>query len=94
MVQSTAKKQGFEMGFQLGDMQFLNNHVIFHTRLGYQDCDEPDRKRHLVRIWVRALNGRPLPNAFYERHGPRDTIERPGGIIGPDTVLNAPIDRE
>lgn len=93
-VQSMAKKQGFEMGFQLGDMQFLNNHVIFHTRLGYQDRDEPDRKRHLVRIWVRALNGRPLPDAFYERHGTRDTVKRPGGIIGPNTVLTAPIDRE
>ena len=93
-VQSAAKEQSFEMGFQLGDMQFLNNHVIFHTRLGYMDRDEPDRKRHLVRIWLRALSGRPLSDPFYERHGTRDTVERPCGIIGSDTILNAPIDRE
>ncbi|MBL4720216.1 MAG: TauD/TfdA family dioxygenase [Alphaproteobacteria bacterium] len=93
VVQALSREMRFDMGFRRGDMQFLNNHVVFHTRLGYQDRDEPDRKRHLVRIWLKALDGRPLPNAFYERHGPRDKIDRPGGIIGPDTVLNAPIDR-
>ena len=94
VVQDIAREQGFDMGFQRGDMQFLNNHVIFHTRLGYQDRDDPDRKRHLVRIWLKALDGRPLSDAFYERHGRPGDVERPGGIVGPDTVLNAPIDRE
>ena len=83
----------FDMGFSRGDMQFLNNHVAFHTRRGYVDHDDPGRKRHLLRIWLKALDGRPLPDAFYERHGTRATVDRPGGIVGPDTVLNAPIYR-
>lgn len=92
--QALAREMRFDQGFSRGDMQFVNNHVIFHTRRGYVDHADPDRKRHLLRVWLKALDGRPLPDAFYERHGTRETVDRPGGIVGPDTVLNAPIDRE
>jgi len=92
--QALAREMRFDQGFSRGDMQFVNNHVIFHSRRGFQDHADPDRKRHLLRIWLKALDGRPLPDAFYERHGTRATIDRPGGIVGPDTVLNAPIYRE
>lgn len=91
-AQELAVELRFDQGFSRGDMQFLNNHVIFHTRRAYEDF--PDAKRHLLRLWLKALDGRPLPDAYYERHGDRRTIDRPGGIIGPDTVLNAPIYRE
>jgi hypothetical protein len=90
-AQEIAAELRFDLGFQRGDMQFLNNHVIFHTRRAFEDLDDPDRKRHLLRIWLKLLDGRPLPDAFFERHGTRKTIDRPGGIVGPDTVLNAPI---
>lgn len=93
-AQTLAAEMRFDQGFSRGDMQFLNNHVIFHTRRGFVDHADPDRKRHLLRIWLKALDGRPLPDAFYERHGTRATIDRPGGIVGPDTVPNAPIYRE
>ena len=92
--QTLAREMRFDQGFSRGDMQFVNNHVIFHSRRGYQDHTDPDRKRHLLRIWLKALDGRPLPDPFYERHGTRQTVDRPGGIVGPDTVLNAPIYRE
>ncbi len=94
MAQDIAAELRFDQGFSRGDMQFLNNHVVFHTRRGYTDHEDPDRKRHLLRIWLKALDGRPLPDAFYERHGERDNIDRPGGIVGPHTILNAPIHRE
>ena len=92
LVQELAAQMRLDLEFSRGDMQFLNNHVIFHTRRGYEDRD--DRKRHLLRVWLKALDGRPLPDAYYQRHGKREDIDRPGGIIGPDTVLNAPIYRE
>ncbi len=91
--QALAAEMRFDQGFSRGDMQFVNNHVVFHTRRGYEDYDDPDRKRHLLRVWLKALDGRPLPDAFYERHGTRETVDRPGGIVGPDTVLSAPIYR-
>ena len=43
-----------EMDFQPGDIQWLNNSVIFHSREAYEDWDEPERRRHLLRLWLRA----------------------------------------
>ena len=76
------------------DMQFLNNHVIMHTRQAYEDYPEPGRRRHLLRIWIIARGCRPLPRAYFARHGDPDKVDWPGGIVGPDSVLNAPIERE
>lgn len=93
LAQEISDELRFDAGFARGDMQFLNNHVIFHTRRAFEDVDNPDKKRHLLRIWLKNLDGRPLPDAFYQRHGDPAQIDRPGGIVGPDTVLNAPIMR-
>ncbi|MDP1738300.1 MAG: TauD/TfdA family dioxygenase [Caulobacter sp.] len=43
-----------DMAFQPGDMQFLKNSVILHARTAYEDWDEPDQKRHLLRLWLTA----------------------------------------
>ena len=93
MSQALSEELRFDTGFMRGDMQFCNNHVIFHTRRAFEDFDDPSRKRHLLRLWLKALDGRPLPAAFYERHGTVENIDRPGGIVGADTVLNASIER-
>ncbi|MFT5172706.1 MAG: hypothetical protein ACI8W7_000873, partial [Gammaproteobacteria bacterium] len=41
-------------------IQIVNNRRIGHRRTGYTDWPEPERKRHLMRIWLRN-HGR----AFY-----------------------------
>lgn len=56
----------FDMELQPGDMQFLNNHVIIHSRTEFQDHDEPERKRHLLRLWLSVPNARPLAEGFRE----------------------------
>lgn len=38
------------MDMQKGDMQFLNNFVILHSRDGY--TDDAAHKRHLLRLWL------------------------------------------
>lgn len=43
-----------DMAFQPGDMQFLKNSVILHARSDYQDWDDPEEKRHLLRLWLAA----------------------------------------
>jgi Taurine catabolism dioxygenase TauD, TfdA family len=35
-----------------GDMQFLNNHVVLHSRTAYEDHPEPQRRRDLIRLWL------------------------------------------
>ena len=41
-----------DMDFEPGDMQFLKNAVILHARTEYEDWDEPEKKRHLLRLWL------------------------------------------
>ncbi len=66
------------MTFEAGDMQFLNNLTTLHGRSGFEDYDEPQRKRHLLRMWI-ALDDarrRPLAPLLDERYS---WVER-GGI--------------
>lgn len=41
-----------DMDFREGDIQLLNNASILHARTSYEDFEEPDRKRHLLRLWL------------------------------------------
>ncbi len=47
-----------------GDIQIASNYATFHARTKYRDGGDPDRKRHLLRIWLTIPNGRPLPPNF------------------------------
>jgi hypothetical protein len=42
------------MDLQPGDMQFLNNHIILHSRTAYEDYPEPELRRDLIRLWLDA----------------------------------------
>jgi hypothetical protein len=57
------------MELQRGDMQFVHNHTVLHDRTAFEDWPEPDRKRHLLRLWLAPHNSRPLPDVFAERYG-------------------------
>ena len=41
-----------EMSFEPGDIQLLSNHTVLHSRTAYEDWDDPDKKRHLLRLWL------------------------------------------
>jgi hypothetical protein len=41
-----------EMDLRPGDIQFLNNRLILHSRSAFEDYDEPERKRLLLRMWI------------------------------------------
>lgn len=41
-----------DMWLQPGDMQFISNHTTLHARTSYKDWPEPERKRHLLRLWT------------------------------------------
>lgn len=62
LVNSLASDPQFHtsMMFEPGDFQFLNNHVVYHARTEFEDWDEPDRKRHLLRLWLSVPNTRTL----------------------------------
>ncbi len=43
-----------EFDLRPGEMVFLNNRWLFHNRTGFEDHLEPERRRHLVRLWLQA----------------------------------------
>lgn len=55
---------GYEMALRAGDMQFLNNHVVYHGRTAYEDDPGPGRDRLLMRLWLATPDSRPLPPGF------------------------------
>ena len=43
----------FDFSVEAGQIQYLNNWWCAHQRADYVDFEEPDRRRHLVRIFLR-----------------------------------------
>jgi hypothetical protein len=77
----------FDLDFRVGDIQLLCNHVTVHSRRGFEDWPEPDRKRHLMRLWLSDPDGRPIPK--YMRDGQYKT-----GVLIKGVDLVAPLDAE
>ncbi len=42
-----------EFALKPGDMFFINNRWILHNRTAFEDHADPERRRHLVRLWLR-----------------------------------------
>jgi len=80
-----------EMEFRAGDLQFLHNHQIFHSRNDFENWPEPERHRHLLRLWLCPRTGRPLPAAYAQRYGSVTPGDR-GGIVVTGTVPQAPLE--
>jgi hypothetical protein len=53
-----------EMDFRPGDIQWLSNYAALHSRTRFVDHSEPQRRRHLLRIWLQRRGGRPLVPGF------------------------------
>jgi alpha-ketoglutarate-dependent taurine dioxygenase len=56
----------FRMRLEQGDMQLVNNYVIVHSRTPFEDFEEPDHKRHLLRLWLAVPGSQPLPADWAE----------------------------
>ena len=47
-----------EFFFERGQIQIIDNSRLGHRRTGFRDFPEPERKRHLVRLWLRERGRR------------------------------------
>jgi hypothetical protein len=81
------------MAFLPGDMQFLHNHQILHSRNDFENWPEPARHRHLLRLWLAPASARPLPAIFAPRYGSVVPGER-GGIVVSGTAPRVPLEAE
>jgi hypothetical protein len=66
LYRTTVEACAVDMDLAPGDIQFLNNFVTLHTRRAYEDWPEPERKRHLLRLWLHDPASRPLPKELRE----------------------------
>ncbi|TQS45854.1 TauD/TfdA family dioxygenase [Cryptosporangium phraense] len=52
-----------DMDFQPGDIQWVSNYAALHSRTEFTDYPEWQRRRHLLRLWLKRDTDRPLvPN--------------------------------
>jgi len=61
MLMALAKDLSFEMRMEPGDIQLLNNHVVYHGRTPFEDDDTLGQRRSLYRLWLAMPNSRALP---------------------------------
>ncbi|MPW23217.1 hypothetical protein GCT13_42260 [Paraburkholderia sp. CNPSo 3157] len=56
----------FSMWLERGDLQLLNNYVTIHSRTSFEDHEDFDMKRHLLRLWLAVPGAQPLPSNWRE----------------------------
>lgn len=65
LVQAIANRPELmlSMDFQEGDIQLINNHTMLHARTAFEDHDQPEFRRHLLRMWIAVSDDRRRPLA-------------------------------
>lgn len=58
-----------DMMLEAGDIQFCNNYTVMHSRTGFEDFEELEKRRKLLRLWLKMPNARELAKDFPGRNG-------------------------
>ena len=87
MLMDVAEEECFEMRFEPGDIQLLNNHVIYHGRTAFKDDASIGQDRLLMRLWLSVPNSRALPDDHAILWGDVGAGKPHGGIAQPATVV-------
>lgn len=62
-----------DMALERGDMQFVNNYTVLHSRTDYEDWPERERRRYLLRLWLDTGRVTALPASYVDRFA--DTLD-------------------
>jgi hypothetical protein len=89
MLMDVAEEVCFEMRFAPGDMQLLNNHIIYHGRTAFKDDVSTGQDRLLMRLWLSMPNSRALPEDHAVLWGDVGGGRPHGGIAQPATAIIA-----
>lgn len=91
LLADVATELSYEMTLQPGDIQLLNNHVIYHARDPFEDDVAGGRQRLLLRLWMAMPNSRALPPSYEVLFGHTDAGALRGGIWPPDRRYQLPL---
>ncbi|KAI9638151.1 uncharacterized protein MKK02DRAFT_22411 [Dioszegia hungarica] len=72
----------YSMELERGDMQLLNSFVTLHSRTPFEDYEDQDQKRHLMRLWLSIPSSQPLPAEWAEYWGDVRAGAVRGGVKG------------
>ena len=86
MLMDVAEEDCFEMRFAPGDIQLLNNHIIYHGRTAFKDDASAGQDRMLMRLWLSVPNSRALPEDHAVLWGDIGAGKPRGGIAQPATA--------
>jgi hypothetical protein len=82
IFRATAEALQFTTRLEPGEATFLNNYTILHARSEFEDWDEPEKKRLMLRLWLDVeRNARPVVPQIhiYENEAGRSGIDpQPG----------------
>ena len=83
LLMAVAEEECFEMRFAPGDIQLLNNHVVYHGRTAFKDDAGAGQDRMLMRLWLSMPNSRALPEDHAVLWGDVGAGKPRGGIAQP-----------
>jgi hypothetical protein len=79
-----ARRLQFETRLEPGEASFINNYTIMHARSEFDDWDEPDKKRLMLRLWLDAERDRrrvtPQIHIYRNRDGRSGIDPQPGRL--------------
>ena len=81
-LDSVCEREMLQNRFTLkrGELLFLNNWTTLHRRTAFEDFEEPEKQRHLLRVWLSVPNSRPLDESFRANFGAVEAGAIRGGI--------------
>ena len=85
MLAAVAEEQCLHSAFEAGDIQLLNNHLIYHGRTAYADDAPSGQDRSLLRLWLATPNSRLLPDGFETLWGGIAAGAVRGGVVQPQS---------
>lgn len=83
LVAELAEELSVTIELKKGDMQFFNNHVLYHSRTDYQDHEDLARRRTQLRLWLATPDSRHLPQGAGVFYGSTRGGTMRGGITPP-----------
>lgn len=75
-----SEKWQYRRHFEKGDVLFLDNHVLLHSRTSFTNGEDINERRHLYRAWIAVPNSRPLDKSMACFFGDVEAGSERGGV--------------